>query len=166
MGVGLHQAGLVEDRLRGRYGNRLCCAGDVADAVRGDKTSSQASAVLVAAASYHPGAGFEPDLLGRVLRDGAGHLFSGDYPPEEALVDLGGGEHLFGPPLLSHVVEHSRRGVGIVYGPLARKPEDDVAAREVKSVRTFVGLWLLSPHAALLLCLPSEVEQGLGDRVV
>src|SRR5215217_3986034 len=81
VGVGLDEAGLVEDRLIRRCAYGFGGARDVADEVRDHQARSEASPMFVTATHDDLGADPETDVPGRGLGQDTGHLLRRGYPP-------------------------------------------------------------------------------------
>ena len=95
MGVGLDEAGLVEDRLIRCCAYGLGGARDVADEVRNHQARSEAGPVFVTAAHDDLGADPETDVPGRGLGQDTGHLVRRGYPPYRlSIASMTGGEAL------------------------------------------------------------------------
>src|SRR5215213_8239881 len=80
VGVGLDEAGLVEDWLIRRCAYGLGGARDVADEVRDHQARSEASPMFVTATHDDLGADPETDVPGRGLGQDTGHLLRRGYP--------------------------------------------------------------------------------------
>ncbi len=122
MGVGLDQTGRVEDGSGCGGADRLRGAGDVDHHPGLHRPGAHRPGVVVAGAGHHLGARVEPETLHQ-LGSGDAHDFGGiDDGWEQVGIDAEGVDQRIRPVPARDVVEHRRRGVGVVLGRLTGQP--------------------------------------------